>query len=126
MMTDTTQRSGILIVEDQMLLAMELSFSVEKEGLQPLGPCTNVKTAMEKLSQNTPQAALLDINLGSGTTSEPIAEELSRRQVPFAFLTAYSKDIPIVRKFPNALYASKPVNSFELKRLLEGLLSLGE
>ncbi|MNL54790.1 hypothetical protein D3C87_1781520 [compost metagenome] len=53
----------------------------------------------------TPDVAILDVNLGSGT-SLPIAEELVRRGVPFVFATGYSDrsiipanlTAPIVRK----------------------------
>ncbi|MEX3014209.1 response regulator [Gymnodinialimonas hymeniacidonis] len=115
-------RQGILIVEDQMLLAMDLSMSLEREGFQALGPCASVDAALEVLAEATPKAAILDVNLGSGTTSEPIAAELARRKVPFAFLTAYSRDIPIMDTFPDALFEDKPVNDMKLRKLLDGLV----
>lgn len=120
------ERSGILVVEDQLLLAMDICMSVAGEGFETLGPCKSVDSALEVLLGETPKAAILDVNLGSGATSEPIAEELTRLKVPFAFLTAYSRDIPIMDKFPEALFASKPLNDREMKRLLEGLMGLAE
>ncbi|MEO1239642.1 MAG: hypothetical protein AAFW64_08285 [Pseudomonadota bacterium] len=114
-------RSGILIVEDQLLLAMDLSRSVAREGYHTLGPCKDVDTALDVLSDATPEAAILDINLGSGTTSEVIADALVRMGVPFAFLSAYSEDIPIIDRFPDALFVNKPINARTLKTLLESL-----
>ncbi len=119
----TSDRSGILVVEDQMLQAIHLSMSLEREGYEPMGPCSSVDEALDMLDTATPAAALLDINLGAGTTSEPIAAELARRKVPFAFLTAYSRDIPIVESFPDAIFEDKPVNDLKLRQLLGDLMA---
>ncbi|WP_300029613.1 hypothetical protein [uncultured Roseobacter sp.] len=80
-----------------------------------------MESALNVLKSTRPQAAILDINLGSGGTSEPIAEELSLLGVPFAFLTAYNDDNPVVRKFPQARYASKPMSLYQLRQLLSDL-----
>jgi DNA-binding response OmpR family regulator len=115
------RRSGILVVEDQLLLAMDLVMSLEREGFEPLGPATNLDAAMRLLADGTPEAAILDINLGSGATSAPIAAELEKRNVPFAFLTAYSRDMPIMDVFPGALFQVKPLTERTLRRVLDGL-----
>lgn len=119
-------KSGILIVEDQLLLAMDLSRSVTNEGYRALGPCKDVDTALDVLSQAAPDAAILDINLGSGATSEAIADALVRMDVPFAFLTAYSDDLPLLDRFPDALFFNKPLNARTLKSLLKSLSNLVE
>ena len=55
----TAVRSGILVVEDQMLQAIHLSMSLEREGYEPMGPCSSVDEALDMLDTATPAAALL-------------------------------------------------------------------
>ncbi|MCU0127311.1 hypothetical protein N8H41_25510, partial [Pseudomonas vlassakiae] len=63
---------------------------------------TNVITAgseheaMKLLGQRTPDAAILDINLGTGT-SLCVADELVRRGVPFVFATGYGDSVSIAQ-----------------------------
>jgi DNA-binding response OmpR family regulator len=117
----SVERSGILVVEDQLLLAMDLSNSLEREGFEALGPATSVDAAFRILADATPEAAILDVNLGSGMTSLPIAQALAERGVPFAFLTAYTRDIPIIDDFPDTLFEGKPITDRKLRRLLSDL-----
>ena len=104
------------------MLAMDLSMSLSQEGVTTIGPSRDVDEVMDVLVRTRPRAAILDINLGSGTTSEPVADELIRMGVPFAFLSAYTSDNSIAQKFPAALFASKPVGRYKLIRFLDALL----
>ena len=54
----------ILIVEDEFLLAMELEGVVQASGWDVLGPATSIGELMRLLDSDTPNAALLDYNLG--------------------------------------------------------------
>jgi DNA-binding response OmpR family regulator len=121
----SAERSGILVVEDQLLLAMDLSNSLEREGFEALGPATSVDAAFRILEDATPEAAILDVNLGSGTTSLGIAAALTARGVPFAFLTAYTRDIPIIDDYPDALFEGKPITERNLRRLMKALVTDG-
>lgn len=76
----------VLVVEDQPLIAMDLEDLLTSRGHVVLGPAASVAEAFECLSRATPEAALLDIDLG-GETSFAIAAELARRGVPFVFAT---------------------------------------
>ena len=51
---------------------------------------------------------MLDINLGDGETSFPVAEELSCRSVRFVFLTGYGEPC-VSGKFPGRPMICKPV-----------------
>ncbi len=80
----------ILVVEDEILIALDLVAQLEEWGFSPVGPCSSVQHALAALEAATPDAALLDMNLGRDGTSEPIAMALQERGVPFLFLTGYS------------------------------------
>ena len=63
--------------------------------------------------------ALLDVNLGEADRSFPIAEELHRRGIPFAFVTGYGRR-GLEGRFPSAPVISKPVRIADLHSLVRG------
>ena len=52
-----------MIVEDELLVALELQSIVEQLGGTVVGPAGSVEGALQLLSETTPDAALLDVNL---------------------------------------------------------------
>jgi light-regulated signal transduction histidine kinase (bacteriophytochrome)/CheY-like chemotaxis protein len=95
----------LLLVEDQMLVAADVETMLMDNGITKVTTAPSAAEALRLLKGFTPDIAVLDVNLGSGT-SLPIAEELTRRSVPFIFATGYSDqsvipasfDVPVVRK----------------------------
>ena len=86
--------AGILVVEDEYYLAMELKEAIERAGGTVLGPCPDAAAAHAAMEGQSPACAVLDINLGEGP-SFALAETLAGRGVPFLFLTGYdSASIP--------------------------------
>jgi ActR/RegA family two-component response regulator len=78
----------VLVVEDEFYLAMDIKEAIEQAGGQVRGPCADVAAGLAELLRETPDCAVVDLNLGHGPSFE-IAEELNRRSVPFVFLTGY-------------------------------------
>lgn len=95
----------LLLVEDQMLVAADVESMLSDQGITKITTAPSSAEALRQLKRMTPDVAVLDVNLGSGT-SLPIAEELSRLGVPFVFATGYSDQsvipasfaAPVVRK----------------------------
>nr|WP_298096217.1 HWE histidine kinase domain-containing protein [uncultured Shinella sp.] len=97
---------SVLIVEDQILIALDLEAMLADEGLSTVATTSSIKQAMAQIEASPPDLAILDINLGP-TNSFPVAEELRRRGIPFVFATGYGEGAelpdalamtPIVRK----------------------------
>jgi len=95
-----------LIVEDQMLIAIDLEQMLEGAGMAVLATATSPRDAFAVLSKGTPDVAVLDVNLGEGT-SEAIARQLREKGIPFIFATGYGDGgvipddlagTPVVRK----------------------------
>lgn len=113
----------VLILEDEALLALDLKRRLEGAGFVVVGPATSVAQAVEVMGDGPCcDAAILDVNLGGGETSEPIARELRSRRVPFLTVTAYaSKDRPAA--FEGIATIAKPVRTerllSELRRCIE-------
>jgi DNA-binding response OmpR family regulator len=82
----------ILIVEDDALLGLDLKGHLERAGFSVLGPAASASKALALLAGNACDAAILDVQLGRGMTSEPVAQELRLRGTPFITVTAYSHE----------------------------------
>lgn len=85
---------NILVVEDEWLIALDLSMLVEELGHVVIGPAQTVANALKLIETNAIDAAFLDITLGR-EKSFPIAKKLEELDVPLTFVSAYTKrDIP--------------------------------
>ena len=82
----------ILIVEDEPLIGIMLTDILESVGCVVLGPAYDVRQAMNYLDVDRIDCAVLDVNLGAGQTSAPIADALEERKIPFMFATGYGED----------------------------------
>ena len=110
----------ILVMEDNGLVAMLISELLDRLGHVVIGPHPSVQSALNALENEAIDLALLDINLGNGETSYPIAEILSRRGVPFAFLTGYDQ-AGLSREFRDRPVISKPIDQANLSQTLRKL-----
>jgi CheY-like chemotaxis protein len=95
----------ILIVEDEYLLARDLSEYFTSLGAVVLGPASSVMSAGEHIEHA--DAAVLDIDL-NGQKVFPVADELMRRGTPFVFFSGRG-DISIPARLQHAGRLDKPV-----------------
>ncbi|WP_309601417.1 response regulator [Sphingomonas sp.] len=77
----------ILIVEDEMLVALELESILSDSGFEPVGIAPDLSTAEEYFGE-TIDLALVDLNLRDGLTGPQIGKLLSEKGVTVLFLTA--------------------------------------
>ena len=77
----------ILIVEDEMLVAMELESILFDSGFEPVGIAPDLSTAEEYFGEQI-DLALVDLNLRDGLTGPQIGRLLSEKGVTVLFLTA--------------------------------------
>jgi CheY-like chemotaxis protein len=85
----------ILVLEDEYLLAMEAADVLRELGAIVVGPAHRLDTALGLLATDAMDAALLDVNIGGGS-SRAVAERLVELGVPFVFATGYGThaDVP--------------------------------
>ena len=82
------QGKRILVVEDEFIVAAMVCDILEDAGAEPIGPFGRVSDALQAISLQSFDAAVLDWNL-HGESSEPVAHALSERGVPFVIATGY-------------------------------------
>jgi len=56
----------ILVVEDEPFIAFDLVLAIEDAGGKAIGPAASVREALELIETQTPDAAVLDVNLPDG------------------------------------------------------------
>jgi CheY-like chemotaxis protein len=74
----------VLIVEDEMMVAMLLEDMLAEIGYTPVGPAVRIEPALKLVEQGGFDIAILDVNL-DGHDSYPIADALAARSIPFVF-----------------------------------------
>jgi DNA-binding NarL/FixJ family response regulator len=74
----------VLIVEDDALLALDIAQQMSDAGFEVVGPATSVAKALKLVTEVGCDAAVLDVNLGTGTA--PMALGLKARGTPFVVL----------------------------------------
>ncbi|RYI08885.1 MAG: response regulator [Acetobacteraceae bacterium] len=78
----------ILVVEDEFLISAMLCDMLEDASVVAVGPAATVAEALKLIEDGQVDAAILDMNL-QGQWSDPVAEELQRRGIPFVFTSGY-------------------------------------
>lgn len=78
----------VLIVEDEMLIALMLQDMLESDGMVVEGIANSFAAGLDLARCADAQLAVLDINLG-GEEAYPIADVLAGRGIPFIFSTGY-------------------------------------
>ena len=78
----------VLVVEDEPLIRMMAEDMLAQAGCQVFGSAGRVKDALALIADQTPDLALLDINI-HGDFIFPVAEALAQRDVPVIFCTGY-------------------------------------
>lgn len=110
----------ILLVEDDIILAMAFQDMLEDLGLFVIGPCLDVASALSVIEQDEElDGALLDIDL-DGVPSFPVAQALGLRSIPFVFATGYGS--AGVADAPPAPVIGKPFTESQLLDSLTNLL----
>ena len=119
---DVPAQRHVLLVEDEVLVAMAMADELKAGGWTVVGPATTLEEAQALVSSEVAlDAAILDIHL-HGRWVHTLAEDLDRRGVPFVVCTGYEMVDPDGR-FASAPLIVKPVAPHRLAETLDALLN---
>ncbi|SDL89906.1 two component transcriptional regulator, LytTR family [Kriegella aquimaris] len=111
----------ILIVEDDMIIAANLSLQLTSLGYEVTGIESRGEEAITHAIKNTPDILLLDINLKGKIDGIETAKEIQKHQdIPIIYLTANSDEATFEKAkstHPKAFIA-KPFNRLNLHRTI--------
>jgi DNA-binding response OmpR family regulator len=91
-MTAVLEGIRVLVVEDEFLVATLIEDMLMAAGCVVAGPIPRISEALDAVDRGTFDAAVLNVNLG-GDRVYPVADALSRRSVPFVFITGYGTGV---------------------------------
>jgi two-component SAPR family response regulator len=107
----------ILVLEDDYLVVEEMVQELAASGADVVGPVSSLSKAYALLERMPDiQGAVLDINL-QGELVYPLADELTRRDIPFVFATAYDESA-IPEGYRDHRRFMKPVSVQDVARAL--------
>jgi len=97
----------VLVVEDSWEVSTGLKKLLEAWGASVIGPVPSAADAMRLISQSTPDAAIVDINLRGGELAYDLIDRLQERGIRIVVLTGYA-DIALEKGKATAVL-QKPV-----------------
>jgi diguanylate cyclase (GGDEF)-like protein/PAS domain S-box-containing protein len=115
-------RPRILVVEDELLVARDISEQLTLLGYEPIGHTACGEEALLLAEQHRPDLVLMDIGLAGAMDGIAAAQTLrSQMTLPVVFLTAFDADDTLARaKLAQPYgYLLKPFSERELRTVLE-------
>lgn len=109
---------SVLIVEDEPLIADDLSFCLEDLGIDHVDVSLKYEDAQKKLMQNSFDLALLDVNLSGEKDGIQLANFINTQsRIPFIFITSYydQETLNRAKKTNPYGYILKPFDKQEIK-----------
>lgn len=113
------RRLRVLVVEDEMLVAMNIEDMLLDLGHEVAGLASRLEPALSLARDAQFDLAMLDVNL-AGEPSFPVAALLAGRGIPYLFATGYgAKGIP--DEYRSAPVLQKPFRANDLDQALRAI-----
>jgi signal transduction histidine kinase/DNA-binding response OmpR family regulator len=109
-----------LVVEDEPLVALDLSADLQEAGAEVVASTGSAGKAIEIIEGQQLDVALLDGNL-NGRPVDDVAAALTRRNIPFAFVTGYGRE-SLPQAFRAAILLAKPFSKSQLLEVAAQLI----
>ena len=113
---------SILLVEDNVVLAMDMMDSISRLGAEHVETASSFAQGMTAAQKGDFDFAILDMNL-RGTVSFDIALKLKERGIPFAFATGYGSQVGLPDELRSAPILTKPIDEGTLSKCIQDHLS---
>ena len=115
----------MLLVEDELIIAMELESLLRGLGCIVLDAVPSIRQALRALARQRPDLAVLDVNL-RGERVTPVAEALQEQGVPFVLVTGYGSERLPEKALREAPYLRKPISGKQLASAISEALARQE
>jgi PAS domain S-box-containing protein len=116
------RRNGILVVEDEAIVALDLKAELESRGYAVVGPADTGDKALALARNERPDLALVDVKLKGAMDGVELAQAFKRElDLPVIYLTSYS-DAAMVQRAAQTTpygYLTKPFQAKELQAAID-------
>ena len=100
-------RPTVLVVEDEFIIALDLSETVKDLGYELEGPFEETGEAIQAIGEDMPDLAILDVFTADGEVY-PLADKLAEAGVPIIFHSGHVPPEEVRNRYPQAHACSKP------------------
>lgn len=124
-MSTALNRPRILVVEDEVIVAMDIAMQLRELGFEPVGHATRGEQAIELAGQLRPDLVLMDVQLASDMDGVTAAQAIRTQfGVPVVFLSAFDSAAAYDRAALTepAGYITKPFDDYQLRAVVEAAL----
>lgn len=119
MSIDKLNALRVLVVEDQMIIAMQIEDALRDAGCEVVGPVNSLHAALTLAREETLNAAVLDVNL-DGIKTFSVAEALQRRGIPFLLSTGYGEST-LPEQWRDCPRLNKPFGREQVQQLIKSI-----
>jgi CheY-like chemotaxis protein len=118
-------RTSVLIIEDEVLIAMELEAIVRSLGHDVVAIAATHRDALAAVTDHKPGLILADIQLADGSSGiEAVQEILAESPVPVIFITAFPERLLTGNRVEPAFLISKPFRDNMVRAAISQSLTL--
>ena len=112
-----------LIVEDQVITALDLKQTLKDYGYSNVTIINKGKNAIDFIENEPLSVALLDIKLADEVSGIDVAKKLKQKRIPFIFISAFSnpENFRLAKELKPAGILKKPFREQSIKALLKNL-----
>lgn len=109
-------KNRILIVEDEVITALDLRFSLEELGYEVIDTVGTGQDAIDMAAETVPDVVLMDIKLKGDMEGIDAAKVISELRIPVVYLTANTDDYTFERSNIEGSYGFVP-KPYEITKL---------
>jgi DNA-binding LytR/AlgR family response regulator len=120
------KNASVLIVEDEVIIAKDMSLTLTKLGYNVVGHSVGGQEAMDMAAEKRPDIVVMDVMLKGDMNGIEAAREIRQRHnIPVIFITAYSDEDTLERTRSSSPfgYLVKPFKANDLRATIETALA---
>ena len=117
-MASVPERPKVLVVEDEFIIALDVSETVRDLGYALDGPYPDKEKAFLAIEDALPDCAILDVFTGDGEVY-PLADALTKAGVPIIFHSGHVSPSEVRERYPLAWACAKPCSPDKLIDVLQ-------
>ncbi|PRD43448.1 response regulator [Phyllobacterium phragmitis] len=104
---DDLERKRVLVVEDEVFVALDMAANIEDANGTVVGPVATVRQALDLLRGGEVDAAILDVNLPDGDIG-PVVDLLSDQHIFTVIYTGGGLPDRLAKRYPELPVFHKP------------------
>ncbi len=116
--TANAERPKVLVVEDEFIIALDLSETVQDLGYDLEGPYADKERAFHAIEEELPDCAIPDVFPADGEVY-PLADALTEAGVPIIFHSGHVSPSEMRERYPRAWACAKPCSPDKLIDVLQ-------